>query len=141
MRVIVHIDGGARGNPGPAGAGVVIRAGDDGTVLHRGGYYLGHATNNVAEYRGLLIGLETARSLGADEVEVVSDSQLLVRQMTGEYRVRNEGLKPLFEEAGTLAAGLSRFAIRHVRREENTDADGLVKQATNLRRNVEDASA
>ncbi|KKL13455.1 hypothetical protein LCGC14_2525560, partial [marine sediment metagenome] len=102
MRVIANIDGGSRGNPGPAAAGVVIRTQDDGTVLHVAGVYVGRATNNVAEYNGLLEALKRAAALGADEIEVLSDSELLVKQMNGEYRVRNAALKPLFEEANRL---------------------------------------
>ncbi len=140
LRVIVNIDGGARGNPGPAAAGVVVRAADDGTILHEAGIFLGQATNNVAEYSALLAALEAVAELGADEAEVLSDSELLVRQMTGEYRVKNHGLKPLFEKAQFLVARLEHFAIRHIRREENKDADRLVNKAINVRRNVEDAA-
>ncbi len=140
LRVTVHIDGGARGNPGPAGAGVVIASSDDGTVLHEGGYYLGRATNNVAEYRALIAALEAATALGASEIDVFSDSELLVRQMLGQYRVKNEGLKPLFECAGILAGKFDRFGIQHIRRERNQHADRLVNQAINAKRNVEDAA-
>ena len=136
----VHIDGGARGNPGPAAAGVVILTADDGTVLHQSGIFLGRATNNVAEYRAMLAGMEAASELEATEVEVVSDSQLLVRQMTGRYRVKNEGLKPLYEEAKRLQKQFARCTFRHVPREENTHADRLVNQALDLKRNVEDAA-
>ena len=140
FRVTVHIDGGSRGNPGPAGAGVVVAAADDGTVLHEAGYYLGHATNNVAEYNALLRGLEAAAALEADEVDVFSDSELLVRQMNGQYRVKNPGLRPLFEEATALAGRFGQFAILHVRREKNKEADRLVNQAINVKRDVEDAA-
>ncbi len=140
LRVVVHIDGGARGNPGPAGAGVVVTDADDGQALYEGGIYIGRATNNVAEYRGLLEGLKVAAALGAAEVEVVSDSQLLVRQMTGQYRVRNAGLQPLFRQARELAEGVERCRFRHVRREENTRADALVNRAIDARRNVESAA-
>ncbi len=138
LRLIVYIDGGAHGNPGPAGAGVVLRAGDDGAVLHEGGIFIGRATNNVAEYRGLLAGLSAARRLNASEVEIVSDSQLLVRQMTGEYRVKNAALRSLFERARRLVADFDKYSFRHVRREENTRADELANQAINLRENVGD---
>ena len=140
LRVTVHIDGGARGNPGPAAAGVVISAADDGTVLHQSGIFLGRATNNVAEYRAMLAGMEAASELEATEVEIVSDSQLLVRQMTGQYRVKNEGLKPLYEEAKRRQEQFARCTFRHVRREDNTHADRLVNQALNLKRNVEDGA-
>jgi len=139
LSVTINIDGGARGNPGPAAAGVVIRSSDDGTVLHEAGIYLGRATNNVAEYSALVAALEAAARLGVGQAEVVSDSELLVRQMTGVYRVKNEGLRPLFEQAQTLAGKLSKFTIRHVRREQNKDADRLVNQALNTKANVADA--
>ena len=135
-RVKVFIDGGARGNPGPAGAGVIVRKVPGGRVLRELGFYLGRATNNVAEYRALLAGLEAAGELHAAEVEILSDSELLVRQMNGEYRVRNENLQPLFEQAQQLARTFRRFAIRHIRRQDNPDADRLVNQAINLRQDV-----
>ena len=137
MKLTVHIDGGSRGNPGPAGAGVVGRAGDDGTVLIEKGRFLGNATNNVAEYRGLLAGLEAAATLGATDVEVYSDSELLVRQMNGQYRVKNAGLKPLYEEARRLASAFDRCACTHVRRERNTEADKLVNKALDRKRDVD----
>jgi len=140
LRVIVYVDGGARGNPGPAGAGVVVTDAADGQALWEGGLFLGHATNNVAEYQGLLAGLRTAAALSADEVEIVSDSQLLVRQMIGQYRVKNEKLKELHGRARELVTGFARCSFRHVPRSENTRADGLVNQAINLKRNVEGAA-
>ena len=140
LEVLIHIDGGARGNPGPAGAGVVIQSADDGTALFEGGYFIGRATNNVAEYQGLIEGLARARALGATAVEIRSDSELLVRQMTGEYRVKNAGLKPLYEQAQALASGFAKCNFSHVRREQNVEADRLVNQAINTRRNVEDAA-
>ena len=138
--VTVHVDGGARGNPGPGGAGVVVAAADDGTVLHEAGHYLGRATNNVAEYRALVAGLEAAAALGAGEVDVFSDSQLLVRQMNGVYRVKSEKLKPLHERAMTLRESFRRCTLRHVPREQNSRADRLVNRAISLKRNVEDAA-
>ncbi|MCK4626929.1 MAG: ribonuclease HI family protein [Phycisphaerae bacterium] len=140
LAVLINIDGGARGNPGPAGAGVVIKTADDGTVLFEGGFFLGKATNNVAEYHGLQEALAAADKLQADVVEVLSDSELLVRQMNGQYRVKNAGLKPLFERACRLRKKFSSFTIRHVRREENTAADKLANQAINLKQNVEDTA-
>jgi len=140
LGVRIYIDGGARGNPGPAAAGVVIRSADDQTVLHQAGLFLGETTNNVAEYSALLAGLKAARRLGAVEAEVVSDSELLVRQMTGEYRVRNEGLQPLYAEAQNLTGAFERFGIRHVRRDSNKDADRLANMAMNRKANVEDAA-
>jgi ribonuclease HI len=138
LSVTIHIDGGSRGNPGPAGAGVVLRDGE-GAILYQGGLFLGRATNNVAEYSGLLAGLKAAADLKASQVRVVSDSELLVRQMNGQYRVKNEGLKPLYEQAKQLAAGFARCAFQHVRRELNKEADHLANQAMDARRNVEDA--
>jgi len=132
----VYIDGGARGNPGPAAAGVVI-CDDDRAVLHEAGIFLGRATNNVAEYQALLAGLKAAARLGAADVTIVSDSELLVRQMNGQYRVKSEHLRPLHEEAQAMARGFRRCAFRHVRREDNTHADRLVNEAINLRRNIE----
>ncbi|MCK5557567.1 MAG: ribonuclease HI family protein [Candidatus Hydrogenedentes bacterium] len=138
MRVIANIDGGSRGNPGPAAAGVVIRTQDDGTVLHMAGVYVGRATNNVAEYNGLLEALKRAAVLGADEVEVLSDSELLVKQMNGEYRVRNATLKPLFEEANRLWNKFAKVIVRYIPREQNQEADKLANKAMNLKRDVEE---
>ena len=105
MKLVVHVDGGARGNPGPAAVGVVVST-PDGEVLDEIGEVIGVATNNVAEYRGLLLGLERARALGATEVEVVNDSELVARQVTGDYKVKRAGLKPLHREALDGAARL-----------------------------------
>lgn len=140
ISVTIYIDGGARGNPGPAAAGVVIKSADDGTVLHEAGIFLGRATNNVAEYSALLAGLDAAVKLGASEAAVFSDSQLLVRQMNGQYRVRNEGLKPLHQEAQDMARKLQGFSITHVRRDKNVHADRLVNRALDAKANVEDAA-
>ncbi len=137
MRVIINIDGGSRGNPGPAGAGVVIKSADDGTILHEAGVFIGRATNNVAEYNGLLEGLKRAADLGAAEVEVLSDSELMVMQMIGRYRVKNAGLKPLFEEANALVTEFKKFEIRHVRREQNKQADAMANRAMDLKRTIE----
>jgi ribonuclease HI len=132
MKVVVHVDGGARGNPGPAAAAAV--ASDlDGQVLAERNAYLGEATNNVAEYRAVLLGLELARELGAEEVEVVNDSELVARQIGGEYRVKNAGLKPLYAETMATLRGFERWAVRPVRREENTRADELVNEALDQR--------
>lgn len=128
MKVVVHVDGGARGNPGPAAVGVVI-ADPDGTVLEEHGETIGVATNNVAEYRALLCGLERARALGADEIEVYGDSALVVNQVKGAWKVKQPHLRPLRDEA---AAALSRFrrrSIAHVPRGRNAHADALVNQA------------
>ena len=128
MKAKLSTDGGARGNPGPAAYGYVLEA-EDGTVLDARGEAIGVATNNVAEYRALLAGLEKAAELGVDELEVVSDSELLVKQMTGEYRVKNEALRELSQEAARRARKLGRVTYRAVRREHNELADRLVNEA------------
>ena len=137
LRLQVHIDGGARGNPGPAAAAVIVRDAADGAVVHQAGLFLGRTTNNVAEYRALLAGLEFAARLGAAEVQVFSDSELLVRQMNGQYRVRNAGLKPLHERALQMHERFARCSYQHVGRADNRDADRLVNQAINLKRDVD----
>jgi len=139
LRVTINVDGGAKGNPGPAAAGVVVSCADDGTVLYQAGIFLGRATNNVAEYSALLAGLQAALGLGAGRVEVLSDSELMVRQMNGEYRVRNDGLVPLHRKAKSLAEKFGRFKITHVSRDRNKQADRLVNLALKAGRNVEDA--
>jgi len=121
-------DGGARGNPGPAASAFVLEA-EDGTVLEARGTAIGVATNNVAEYRALVDGLRRAVEVGVDELEVVSDSELLVRQMRGEYRVKNETLRGLFLEATALASRIGRVTYTAVRREHNELADRLVNEA------------
>ena len=128
MKAKLSTDGGARGNPGPAAYGYVLEA-DDGTVLDARGETIGVATNNVAEYRALIAGLEKAVELGIDELEVVSDSELLVKQMQGEYRVKNEALRELNEEANLLERKLGRVRYKAVRREHNELADKLVNEA------------
>ena len=128
MKAKLSTDGGARGNPGPAAYGYVLEA-DDGTVLDARGETIGVATNNVAEYRALIAGLERAVELGIDEVEVVSDSELLVKQMQGEYRVKNEALRELNDEANSLERKVGRVRYRAVRREHNELADKLVNEA------------
>ena len=119
---IINIDGASRGNPGPSAAAWVIQD-KDGQILIEEGLYLGKETNNRAEYFGLLFGLEDALLLKADSVEVRSDSQLLVRQMTGEYRVKNTDLKPIYLRAKRLSQSIANFKITHVPREENKVAD------------------
>ena len=128
MKARLFTDGGARGNPGPAAYGFVLEA-EDGTVLEARGEAIGVATNNVAEYSALLEGLRRAAELGVSELEVVSDSELMVKQMTGVYRVKNEALRGLSLEAARLARGLGRVTYRNVRREENELADRLVNEA------------
>ena len=128
MTVTLFTDGGARGNPGPAAYGYVLED-DDGSVLAAHGERIGVATNNVAEYRALIAGLEKALELGLDEVGVVSDSELLVKQMTGEYRVKNEALKRLHDEASRVARRIGEVSYSAVRREHNELADRLVNEA------------
>ena len=128
MRALLYTDGGARGNPGPAAAAYVLEA-EDGHVLAAHGEQIGVATNNVAEYRALVAGLTKAVELGLDDVEVVSDSELLVKQMTGEYRVKNAALVELSLEAARLARRLRRVRYRSVRRAQNELADRLVNEA------------
>jgi ribonuclease HI len=128
IKARLSTDGGARGNPGPAAYGYVLEA-EDGTVLDSRGEAIGVATNNVAEYSALVAGLTKAVELGVGELEVVSDSELMVRQMTGAYRVKNEGLKPLFLKASGLARRIDKVSYRAVRREHNQLADQLVNEA------------
>jgi probable phosphoglycerate mutase len=128
VKARLSTDGGARGNPGPAAYGYVLEA-EDGTVLAARGETIGVATNNVAEYRALIAGLEKALELAVGEVEVVSDSELLVKQMTGEYRVKNEALRRLSLEAARLAREIGTVTYRAVRREHNELADRLVNEA------------
>ena len=128
MRATLFTDGGARGNPGPAAYGYVLEA-DDGTLLAAHGERIGIATNNVAEYRALIAGLEKALELGLDQVGVVSDSELLVKQMTGEYRVKNEALRQLNSEASRVARRIGDVSYTAVRREHNELADRLVNEA------------
>jgi len=128
MKLIVHVDGGARGNPGPAAAAAVISA-PDGRVLERAARLLGKATNNVAEYRALLLGIERARALGADEVEIIGDSELIAKQLQGIYKVKHEAMRPLHREATAALAGFERWSIRTVPRAHNAGADALVNEA------------
>ena len=128
MKARLSTDGGSRGNPGPAAFGYVLEA-EDGTVLDARGEAIGTATNNVAEYRGLLAGLEAALERGVEEIEVVSDSELLVKQMRGEYKVKNETLRELVDDAESLARRLRRVTYTAVRREHNELADRLVNEA------------
>jgi ribonuclease HI len=128
VKAKLSTDGSARGNPGPAAYGYVLEA-EDGTVLDARGETIGIATNNVAEYRALIAGLEKAVELGVDELEVVSDSELLVKQMQGEYRVKNEALRELNDEASSLERKLGRVRYTAVRREHNELADKLVNDA------------
>ena len=127
-RVVVNVDGGARGNPGPA-AIAAVAADDGGEVVGERSAYIGETTNNVAEYRALLLGLVLARELGASEVEVVNDSELVAKQISGEYRVKHAGLKPLYLQALEALRQFDSWKVRSVRRESNTHADALVNAA------------
>jgi ribonuclease HI len=127
-QVVVHVDGGARGNPGPAAIGVVVSA-PDGEVLDEYAERIGVATNNVAEYRALLRGVERARALGASEVEFVNDSELVAKQVNGAYKVKHPAMKPLHAEAITALRAFDRWTIRSVPRAQNARADALVNDA------------
>ena len=128
MHVVVHVDGGARGNPGPAAAAALISA-PDGGALDEAAIALGTTTNNVAEYRALLLGLERASALGATEVDVVNDSELVARQISGAYKVKHPDMRPLYLEAMQALRGFERWSVRSVPRAQNADADALVNQA------------
>jgi ribonuclease HI len=126
--LVLHVDGGARGNPGPAAIGVVISAAD-GALVEELGEPIGHATNNVAEYRALLRGLERARELGASELEIIGDSELIARQVSGVYKVKHPAMKPLYEQAMDALGRFDRWRIRTVPRAQNARADALVNAA------------
>jgi ribonuclease HI len=131
-KVVAHVDGGARGNPGPAGIGVVL-SDPDGNQLATANEFIGEATNNVAEYRALLLGVQLAAGAGASELEVVNDSELVARQLTGDYKVKHEGLKPLYAEAIEALSAFERWSVRSVPRGENELADQLVNDAIDAR--------
>ena len=126
--VVAYVDGGARGNPGPAGYGVRIEA-PDRTLVEEFCESIGVATNNVAEYRGLLLGLERARALGADEVEVINDSELVAKQVNGVYKVKHEAMRPLYLDAMKALRAFASWSIRTVPRAQNRRADALVNEA------------
>lgn len=128
MRLTVHVDGGARGNPGPAAIAAVV-SDPDGEVIDSVSQVIGRATNNVAEYRALILGIERATAHGATELEIVGDSELVVKQMRGEYKVKNPDMKPLHAAATAALGRLDGWSIRHVRRELNAEADRLVNEA------------
>lgn len=135
MKVIAHVDGGARGNPGPAAAACVI-SDSEGEVLEECARLLGSVTNNVAEYRALLLGLERARALGASEVEVVNDSELIAKQVQGLYKVKHEAMRPLHREAMAALKEFERWSIRSVPRARNAHADALVNAALDQARSA-----
>jgi ribonuclease HI len=128
MRLVIHVDGGSRGNPGPAAIGVVV-SDSEGAVLEEVAERIGVATNNVAEYRALLKGLERAAALGASEIELVNDSELVARQITGAYKVKHPAMKPLYAEAVAALRQFERSRIRSVPRAQNARADELVNLA------------
>jgi ribonuclease HI len=127
-KLTVNVDGGARGNPGPAAIGAIVRDGD-GEVLAERGESIGRATNNVAEYKALLLGIELAAGLGASDLELVGDSELIVRQVEGRYKVKDATMKELHGEVKAALRPFESWSIRHVRRESNADADRLVNAA------------
>ena len=127
MKLTIYTDGGARGNPGPAGTGIVIK--ENGKTVKEYGEYIGETTNNQAEYKALISALKSAQELGAEEVEIFMDSELIVKQVMGEYKVKHPDLAPLFLKLHNLRMGFKKFSITHVRREKNKEADALVNQA------------
>jgi ribonuclease HI len=133
VKATMFADGGSRGNPGPAASGAVL-FGEDGEVLREVGTYLGVATNNVAEWTGLVTGLEAALELGVDDLAVRLDSELVVKQISGAYRVKHEGLIPLHAKAKALLRKFARVDVRHVRRKENAAADALVNAVLDANR-------
>jgi ribonuclease HI len=133
MKLIVHVDGGSRGNPGPAAAGAVLST-PDGDVVDEATELLGIVSNNVAEYRALLLGLQRARALGATEVEAVNDSELIAKQVNGQYKVKHADMKPLHAEALAALGAFERWTVRTVRREQNAHADALVNAALDAAR-------
>jgi ribonuclease HI len=133
LKLVIHVDGGSRGNPGP-GAAAAVAADESGELIAERNAYLGETTNNVAEYRAVLLAIEMAEELGANDIEVVNDSELVARQIGGEYRVKQEHLKPLHREAMERLRHFDRWAVRTVRREHNTRADELVNDALDVKR-------
>jgi len=134
-RLVLHTDGASRGNPGPAGYGIVL-ADPAGAVLAERGAYIGRATSNVAEYQGLIAGLDLARKLGAADVAVLMDSELIVQQMNGRYKVRSPKLRPLHEKASSLLQAFNSWTIRHVPRALNSRADALANRAVQERQEI-----
>ena len=128
MKLTIHTDGGARGNPGPAGIGVVL-SDEQGKTACEISKYIGEATNNQAEYKALIYGLEEAQKLGADEVEAIMDSELAVKQLNREYRVKDKDIAPLYVKAYNLTLGFKKIVFCHIPREKNSQADKLVNLA------------
>lgn len=135
-KIIVHIDGGSRGNPGPAAAGFVAKT-PTGKKIEAKGFFLGKATNNVAEYTALVKALESIKQIGAEQLMVFSDSELLVRQINGQYKVKSEQIRPLYQKAVELLENFKSWNIKHITRDKNKEADGLVNQSLDLGRDIE----
>ena len=135
-QIIIHIDGGSRGNPGPAAAGFVLTD-SDGTQLQAKGFFIGQATNNVAEYTAIYKALEAAKQIGVKQLMVYSDSELLVKQVNGEYKVKSEQIRPLFQQTLALLGEFESWKVQHIMREKNKEADRLVNRALDCRQNVE----
>jgi formyltetrahydrofolate-dependent phosphoribosylglycinamide formyltransferase len=135
-KIIAHIDGGSRGNPGPAAAGFTLKD-SVGTQLQAKGFFLGQATNNVAEYTSLVKALEAATQIGVEQLTVFSDSELLVRQINGQYKVKSEQIRPLFQQAINLLGRFAKWKVKHIPREKNKEADKLVNQALDFGYDIE----
>ncbi len=135
-KIVAHIDGASRGNPGPSAAGFTLTD-SAGSHLQAKAFFIGRATNNVAEYTALVKALEAAKRIGAEQLTVFSDSELLVRQINGRYKVKSEQIRPLFRQAVDLLGEFENWKVRHITREENKEADELANQALNLERDVE----
>lgn len=129
-KITAYTDGASRGNPGDAGIGIVF-VDENGNVVREIAEYIGQTTNNIAEYTALITALKEAVEMGYEVIEIVSDSELMVKQLNGEYQVKNEGIKPLHKEAGELLKEFKQYSIRHVRREQNKRADELANQGIN----------
>lgn len=138
--VIAYIDGGSRGNPGPAAAGFTLTD-HAGTQLQAKAFFIGQATNNVAEYTGIIKALEAAKQIGAERITVFSDSELLVKQLNGKYKVKSELIRPLFRQAVDLLGEFESWKVQHIVREKNKETDRLVNQALNLERDVDPVRA
>ncbi len=126
-KLVIYTDGGARGNPGPAAAAFVIY-GDGGKIIEKGGKYLGETTNNQAEYQAVILALQTAKNLGAKEIDFFLDSELVVKQLNREYKVRDQDLAPLFLKIWNLSLGFKKITFTHVIRERNKEADAMVNE-------------
>ena len=135
-RLTLHFDGGSRGNPGPGGVGVVVADEADGRLIHARGFFLGRCTNNQAEYTGLIRGVELAAALKPQHVDIVSDSELLVKQVNGQYNCKNKQLKILLAQANALLVSLPAYTVRHVKRNLNQDADALANAAMDAKADV-----